>query len=176
MSKYKTIVEDIENVTERKVIKQNEFSVIALGTFVIGGVCAWAGFSIEDPNSSVSTFLFTASVCLIIGSIVKFCMGREYYLFKPTGSRLQKTTVYFDNKESQPLQYCIEERRFEDLKHMKRQVNTGIKLEAMVASDRKFAAVQISEYVPYTYEAVSPVVCYYDSDAESFLNNLQFGR
>lgn len=103
-------------------------------------------------------------------------MGRECYLFKPTGSHLQKTTVYFDNKESQPLQYCIEERRFEDLKHMKRQVNTGIKLEAMVASDRKFAAVQISEYVPYTYEAVSPVVCYYDSDAESFLKNLQFGR
>ena len=175
MSKYKTIVEDIENVTERKVIKQNKFSIIALGTFVVGGVCAWAGFSIEDPNSSVSTFLFTASVCLIIGSIVKFCMGREYYLFKPTGSRLQKTTVYFDNKESQPLQYCID-RYHNNKQQEKRQVNTGIKLEAMVASDRKFAAVQISEYVPYTYEAVSPVVCYYDSDAESFLNNLQFGR
>lgn len=176
MSKYKTIVEDIENITERKVIKQNKISVIALSVFVLGGICAWAGFSIEDPNSSMSTFLFTAAVCMVIGSIVKLCLGRESYLFKPTGSRLQKATVYFDNKESQPLQYCIEEKRFEDLKRMKRQVNTGVKLEAMIASDGKFAAVQLSEYVPYTYEAISPVICFYDTEAENFSKHLQFNR
>lgn len=172
MSKFKSILEDIENVSKRQVIKQNKMSMTAIGLLFAAVVCALGGFSIEDPNSSLSTFLFTTSIFLLLGGIVKFFIGRECYLFQPTKSRLQKVTVYFDNKESQPLQYCIEEKRFDDLKGMKRQLNTGIKLEAMIASDKKFAAVQISEYIPYAYQAVSPVICYYGKEAECFSSSL----
>ena len=103
-------------------------------------------------------------------------MGRECYLFRPTGSHLQKITVYFDAKESQPLQYCIEEKRFEDLRQLKRQINTGVKLDVMLTGDKKFAAVQLSEYVPYAYEAISPVICYYGEEAKNFSHYLGNGR
>ena len=176
MSKYKTITEDIETVTNKEVVKQNRVSLVALGLVVAAVLCVAGGWAIEDPNSSLSTFLFTEAVFLFLGGIVKFFMGRECYLFRPTGSHLQKITVYFDAKESQPLQYCIEEKRFEDLKQLKRQINTGVKLDVMLTGDKKFAAVQLSEYVPYAYEAISPVICYYGEEAKNFSHYLGNGR
>ena len=73
--------------------------------------------------------------------------------------------MYFDVHESDNLQDCMEMKRFEDLKKMKREKDTGVKVEAMIADDQKFAAVQISEYIPYSYEAVTPVMCYYGEEA-----------
>lgn len=173
MSKYKTITEDIETVTNKEVVKQNKVSLIAFGLVTIAILFTVGGWSIDDPNSFLSTFLYTAAVFLFLGGIIKFFMGRESYLFRPTGSHLQKMTVYFDSKESQPLQYCIEEKRFEDLKQLKRQINTGVKLDVMIAGDKKFAAVQLSEYVPYAYEAISPVICYYGEEAKNFSRYLE---
>ena len=59
----------------------------------------------------------------------------------------------------------MEQKRFEILKGLKRQINTGVKVDAMIAADSRFVALQVSEYVPYMYEAVSPVMCYYENDA-----------
>lgn len=173
MYNYKSIVEDIENVSERKVVKQKKMPVAAIGLLVGAGICVLGGMAIEDPNSSLSTFLFTTAVFLFLVSVVKFWIGKECYLFKPTGSCLQKTTVYFDNKESLALQNSLADKRFEELKQLKRQFDTGVKLEIMFAADRKFVALQVSEYVPYTYQAVSPVICYYGNEAENFMSFLK---
>lgn len=168
MAQFKTLEEDIEIVTNREVVKQNKISMGAIGFVLLALLCTAGGMAIEDPNSSLSTFLFTAAVFMVLGGIVKFAMGRNCYLFRPTGSRLQKVSLYFDTRESQALQYCMEEKKFDDLKQLKRQVNTGVKLDAMVARDDKFAAIQISEYIPYTYQAITPVICYYGKEARDF--------
>lgn len=166
MEKYMTLPEDIEAVTNREVVKQNKISLAAIGFIVIAlGFTVW-GFTITDPNSSLATFLYTAAVSLGIIGVFKLCMGRNCYLFKPTGSRLKKLCIYFDDKESQTLQYCMESKRFDDILRMKRQDNTGVKVDIMLASDKKFMAVQLSEYIPYTYQAISPVMCYYGEEAK----------
>ena len=56
MGKYKTIQEDIENVTNKEVVKQTRISGVAIGLIVAGGLCAVAGKGFEDPNSSMPTF------------------------------------------------------------------------------------------------------------------------
>lgn len=168
MSKFKDIQEDIQTVTNQEVVKRNQISMSAIGAFAGAVVLFVGGYAMEDPNSSLSTFLFTAAVMLLVVSIIKLAMGRNCYLFRPTGSRLKKMTLYFDTKESQNLQSCLEAKRFDELKSLKRQISTGVKLDIMVAGDSKFAAVQVSEYVPYTYEAVSPVMCYYGDEAKNF--------
>ncbi len=165
MEKYKTLQEDIENASNNEVIKKSTVSGMAVGLLVGAVACAIAGKSFEDPNSAVPTFLFTAAVFLLLAGIVKFFVGRNGYLFKPTKSRLKKVTAYFDVHESDALQTCVEMKRFEELKRLKREKDTGVRLEAMLADDGKFAAVQISEYVPYTYEAITPVRCYYGEEA-----------
>lgn len=173
MAKYKNLDEDIEIITNREVVKKNKVSMGAIGFILLAVLCILGGMSIEDPNSSLSTFLFTAAVFMAIGGLVKFFMGRNCYFFRPTGSKINKMILYFDPRESQTLQYCMEEKKFEDLKNLKRQVNTGTKVEVMAAGDQKFAAVQVYEYIPYNYEAVTPVFCYYGDEARNFFGFLK---
>lgn len=166
MEKYKTLEQDIENVTNKKVIKQNRISGIAVGLLVIAMGAFAGGLGFEDPNSSMPTFLFTASAILFLCGIIKLFVNSKAYLFCPTKSRLKNITVYFHQQESDALQNCFELKRFEELKKLKREKDSGVKVEAMVAGDGKFAAIQISEYIPYTYEAVTPVMCYYGEEAQ----------
>ncbi len=163
MEKYKTIAEDIETVTNKKVVRKGGVSGIGVGLIIAGIVCVAAG-----SHSLWPTFLYSAAAILFIAGIIKLLMGRSNYIYCPTNSRLKKLELYFDDKEKYPLQACLESKEFEKLKQMKRQVNTGIKVEAMVARDSSFIAVQISEFVPYTYETITPVICYYDEDAKAF--------
>lgn len=168
MEKFKTIQEDIENISNKEVVKQTRISGIAVGLVVVAVVFAIAGKSFEDPNSSMPTFLFTTAAILFLGGIVKLFVSRSCYLFRPTKSRLKSVTLYFDVHESDALQNCMELKRFDDLKRLKREKDTGVKVEAMVTGDGKFAAVQILEYIPYTYEAITPVMCYYGDEAQIF--------
>lgn len=173
MEKYKTIQEDIENATNKEVVKQVRISGVAAGLIIGAIVLAIAGKGFEDPNSSLPTFLFTTSAFLFLGGIIKLFISRNCYLFRPTKSRLKAVTMYFDIHESDALQTCMEMKRFDDLVRLKREKDTGVKLEAMIAGDGKFAAIQIMEYIPYTYEAVTPVLCYYEEDAQKLLNYMK---
>lgn len=175
MERYTVMPENIENETNREVVKQSKVSMGSIGLILLAAFLALGAFAISDPNSSLSTLLLTAAVFMALGGLIKLCMGRNCYIYKPTGSRIKRMTVYFDNKECQNLKDCIESGKFEILKSLKRQVNFGVKMDAMVAADNCFVAIQLSEYVPYTYEAVSPVRCYYNEEArvlsDFFKNN-----
>ena len=161
MGKFKKLQEDIENVTNKEVVKQTRISGVATIVLIISVACAIGGMSFEDPNSSMPTFLFTASALLFLSGVIKLLVDRSCYMFKPTKSKLKTMTMYFDVHES------------DNLKKMKREKDTGVKVEAMIADDQKFAAVQISEYIPYSYEAVTPVMCYYGEEARLLASYLK---
>lgn len=173
MEKFKTIQEDIENVTNREVVKKGKISFVAIGLIGIAVVLTVTGMQSEDPNATWPSFLFTVAAMMFLGGIIKLFVSRTCWIFKPTNSKLKATTLYFDVHESDALQACIEMKRFEDFKQMKRKKDSGVRVEAMISDDRRFAAVQIAEYVPYSYEAVTPVVCYYGEDAKSFVTSFK---
>ena len=68
MGKFKKLQEDIENVTNKEVVKQTRISGVATIVLIISVACAIGGMSFEDPNSSMPTFLFTASALLFLRS------------------------------------------------------------------------------------------------------------
>ena len=106
MEKYKTIQEDIENVTNKEVVKQTRLSGVA-GMLILAALgCAAGGMAFEDPNSSIPTFLFTIAAFLFLGGIVKLFVDRSYYQFRPTKSKLKPMTFYFDVHEGDTLQNC----------------------------------------------------------------------
>lgn len=173
MEKFKTIQEDIENVTNQEVVKKGKISLVAIALIIIAVILVVVGMGSEDPNASWPSFLFTVAAMLFLGGIVKLFVSRSCWIFKPTNSKLKEITLYFDVHESDALQTCIEMKRFEDFKQMKRKKDSGVRVEAMVSDDQRFAAVQVAEYVPYSYEAVTPVVCFYGDDAKSFVNSFR---
>ena len=173
MEKYKTILEDIERVSNREVVKQKRISGVGVGLIVSAVLCAVAGASFEDPNTSLPTLFFTLAGLLLLAGIVKAFVGRTCYTFQPTKSKIQPFTLYFDIHESAALQNCVEMKRFDELSRLKREKDAGIKLEAMLTEDGQFAALQVLEYVPYTYEAITPVKCYYGEEAGSLSSYLK---
>lgn len=173
MEKFKTIQEDIENATNQEVVKKGKISLVAIALIIVAVILVVVGMGSEDPNASWPSFLFTVAAMLFLGGIVKLFVSRSCWIFRPTNSKLKEMTLYFDVHESDALQTCIEMKRFEDFKQMKRKKDSGVRMEAMVSDDQRFAAVQIAEYVPYSYEAVTPVVCYYGEDARSFVNSFR---
>lgn len=61
--------------------------------------------SFEDPNSSMPTFLFTASALLFLSGVIKLLVDRSCYMFKPTKSKLKTDDhVFHDVHESDNLQ------------------------------------------------------------------------
>lgn len=173
MEKFKTIQEDIENVTNQEVVKKGKISLVAIALIIIAVILVVVGMGSGDPNASWPSFLFTVAAMLFLGGIVKLFVSRSCWIFRPTNSKLKEMTLYFDVHESDALQTCIEMKRFEDFKQMKRKKDSGVRVEAMVSDDQRFAAVQVAEYVPYSYEAVTPVVCYYGDDAKSFVSSFR---
>ncbi len=166
MEKYKSLLEDIENVSNQNVKKQNQISILGIGLIGIAIGCAVAAKGFEDPNSSLPTFFFTVSALLLLSGIIKIFVSRTCYLFTPTKSKLQSFTIYFDAKDGINLQNSLEISRLNDLNLLKKKKDGAIKLETMITNDGSFAALQVLEYIPYSYEAVTPVICYYGEQAK----------
>lgn len=94
-------------------------------------------------------------------------------MYLPTKSRLKLHTLYFDVHASDDVQSCLQMKRFDELANLKQQKDNGVKLEAMFSVDSEFAAVQVLEYVPYTFEAITPVMCFYGGEAKKLREALK---
>lgn len=164
MEKYKTIHEEIECAAHQDVARQMNISWVAVAVIVAGVLCGVWGMTFEDPNSSMPTFLFTAAVLFGLGGMIKLLVSRNGYVYMPTKSRLNPVTVYYDVHASDELQNALQMNRPEVLGQLKRVKDNGVKVHALVSADDRFAAVQVLEYVPYTFEAVTPVM-YFKGDA-----------
>lgn len=173
MEKYQTIPDAIEQVSGKKVAKQNKLSVAGIALLSGAVVFGLAGMAFEDPNSSLPTFFFTVAAFLFLAGLIKLLVGRKHYVFLPTRSALKEHVLFFDVHESDALQACMEMKCFTELYSLKREKDAGVKVDAWVAGDGGFAAVQISEYIPYAYEAVTPVMCYYGDEAKALVRYLK---
>lgn len=165
MGKYKVIHEDIENINSKEIAKQTNISIVAIVVMVVGIALGVLGILFDDPNSSMPTFLFTLAALLVFGGLVKLLVSRTCYVYLPTKSRLALSKYYFDVHAGDEVQNCLQMKRFDDLSRIKREKDNGVKVEAMLAADGQFAAIQVLEYVPYSFEAVTPVMCYYGDEA-----------
>ena len=173
MEKYKKIWEEIEVASNHEVVKKSCISSIGMVCilFAIGCIVGAKGF--EDPNSSLPTFLYTIAAILLLMGIVKICVDRTCYIFKSTKSKLYSKTVYFDAKDEVELKSSLEMNRFDLLKHLTKKKDGVIKLELMMTKDGQFAALQLFEYIPYSYEVLTPVWCYYGDSAKQLSETIK---
>lgn len=165
MEKYRIIHEDIENLHSDEIAKRTNISVVAVVFVLVALAFGGWGMTFDDLNSSLPTFLFTAAAILFFSGMIKLLVSRRRYVYLPTKSALKLKTLYFDVHTRDELQDCLKMKRFDELSHIKREKDNGVKVEAMLSGDRQFAAVQVLEYIPYSFEAVTPVMYFYKEDA-----------
>jgi hypothetical protein len=166
MEKYKKLWEEIEVASNHEVIKKSCVSSKGLLMILIAIGCIVGAKAFEDPNSSMPTCLYTVAAILLLSGIIKICVSRTCYIFNPTKSKLYSKTLYFDAKDEIELRNSLEMKKIEGLKALTKKKDGVIKLELMLTNDGQYVALQLFEYIPYAYEAVSPVWCYYEGDAQ----------
>lgn len=142
----------------------------------IGGICLVAGgiallvLSVEMPLRDTPQMVLFTLGCLtaIAGAIALFVAafsdsGR--YRFKPTGVLLRRYERYINNADRMLCHEILRKGSFEQLKSLRTENSTGIRLRIYLSDDHTSALVQLEECSPYQFAATTPVVSVDGDDA-----------
>ncbi len=161
------ISQDIYVEVADKVTKKQDMQSVAKNILLIaiGAVLLFVSGFVGDQGSALYMLSVSAGVVVLVIGLLRFFMGKKQYILKQTGSKLSSYSIYFDKEESGKIKSLFETGRFDEIARLHHKDNGGVRVDMLVSNDKKFVAAQLFEYVPYRYEAVSPVICLYEEDA-----------
>lgn len=123
---------------------------------------------IEDKSSSTYMGGITLSVLLMAIGFHRLITRRMQLIYQPTKSKMRIGSFYSDSKQLAGLKSAIQDKdqaiSYKDLDILK---SGNVRLDYVVSYDGKFVAVQLYEYVPYNFEAVTDVICYENEQAHN---------
>ncbi|MCU6768300.1 hypothetical protein OCV73_04980 [Barnesiella propionica] len=134
--------------------------IIAVAAFALSSV-------VTDPQSSLKLALLVAGVAMIVYGVIKLALGKKTVIYKATGDVLSQTDILFDSQEVVRLKRMVEDRQFDNIATLKLITGNkaGVKLSMGVTADRKFACIQVFEFIPFSYEPVMPQISLYGDEA-----------
>ena len=122
-------------------------------------------------RTSVSGLIFSVAM-LLLGILIFFLLGifrlfwkSKEVVYIPTGSITKERSVFFDLKHMGKLKEMIEKGQLSIEEGVKSEGSGNVRLDVILSQDNKFAAVQLFQFVPYTYTPVTSVHYYTGNDA-----------
>lgn len=132
-------------------------------------LCGVVGIVISlIPDKSDSTYsmaFLVIGTLLTLFSIYRFFFKSYEMVYKSTGSEVRSGSLYMDMAELQRLKEMLVKNDFPETFRLILKEGGNGRLDFLASKDRKFVAVQLFQFVPYTYEAVTGVRCYTDAEA-----------
>ena len=136
------------DIAKRTSVSGLIFSCIML----LAGVIAFVStFEMEDRSSTISMGL------MVLGTAL-FLIG---------GSVAKEQSIFFDLKHLDELTDMVKSGDFSMQSTAKGGTSGNLRLDVMLSEDRKFAAVQLFQFVPYTYNPVTSVRYFTNGEAAS---------
>lgn len=130
------------------------------------GVLAFAfTFELEDRTSTLSMGLMVLGTALFLVGVFRLFWKTKEVVYLPTGSIAHEQTLFFDLKHLAKLSAMINNGSFATDVVLKSESSGNIRLDVMISEDTKFAAVQLFQFVPYTYDPVTPVHYFTNGEA-----------
>ena len=118
------------------------------------GILSFAStFELEDKSSTVSMALMVFGTGLFLLGIFRLFWKSKEVVYVPTGSIAKERSIFFDLKHMDKLTDLV-----------KSEASGNIRMDVILSADNKFAAVQLFQFVPYTYQPVT-AVHYFTNDA-----------
>ena len=136
-------------------------SLIALG----GIVAILLMMVMDESDSTLSMALLTIGVILLLFAFYRIFMKSHETIYKPTGSVVSSGSLYMDTIELQNLQQMIKKNHFPAASRVSFKEGGNGRLDYLVSKDGRFVAIQLFQFVPYTYESVSDKLYYTDDEA-----------
>ena len=127
-------------------------SVIVSALLAIGGIGAFVtSLRMGDATSTMSMVFMTVGTILILTALFRLFWRSKEWVYTPTGSVTKEGDVQVKS-------------------------NGNVRMDYLISHDKRFAAVQLFRFIPYTYEAASSVYYLTGQDALDFTRCLETNK
>lgn len=142
------------DVSKRLSLPGVLFSIIMLltGVFVFASV-----FRLHDKDSALSMALMVGGAAFVLFGLFRLFWKSKELVYLPTGSVAKELSLFFDLKYLDELSDAVTHNRFGCTSGVKCCGSGNVRMDIMLSQDSKFAAVQLFQFVPYSYMPVTPV-------------------
>ena len=104
----------------------------------------------------ISALMMLAGI-LIFASIFEMHDRSKEIVYLPTGSVAKERSLFFDLKYIGKLTEMLESGNLDSESGVKSESSGNVRMDIMISQDNKFAALQLFQFVPYTYTPVTSV-------------------
>ena len=99
--------------------------------------------------------------------IFRLFWNSKEVVYLPTGRVAKEHSVFFDLKHMDSLVNIVNSGSFSADSEIKSESNGNIRMDIILSEDKKFAAVQLFQFVPYNYQPITSVQYYTNESASA---------
>lgn len=145
------------DIAKRVSISGILFSILVLlvGIFVFASV-----FELNDKSSVASMALLVAGTALVLFAVFRLFWYSTETVYLPTGSVARERSLFFDLRHLDTLADMVENRHFDTATGIKCCGSGNVRMDVILSQDNRFAAVQLFQFVPYSYTPIT-AICYF---------------
>lgn len=161
------------------IVKRTSISSLLISSvMLLVGIISFAStFELNDKSSTASMALMVFGTGLILFGIFRLFWKSKEVVYVPTGSVAKECSVFFDLKHLDQLTSLVNTGNFSEDTNVKSATTGNIRMDLILSADKKFAAVQLFQFIPYTYQPVTTVQYFTGARAEAvaaFLSQSRF--
>lgn len=119
---------------------------------------------LDNQSSAIGMGLMVLGAGLFLMGVFRMLWKSKKVVYLPTGSVAKERTVFFDLKYLEKLTNLVATGSF-SAKEIKSEASGNIRMDVILSEDKKFAAVQLFQFVPYNYQPVTEVRYFTNEDA-----------
>ena len=150
------------DIAKRTSISGIVFSCIML---LIGILSFASTFELEDKSSTISMALMVFGTGLFLVGIFRIFWKSKEVVYVPTGSVAKEQSVFFDLKHMDKLKELVNFGNLSMDSGIKSETSGNLRMDIILSEDNKFAAVQLFQFIPYTYQPITTVHYFTNGEA-----------
>lgn len=142
--------------------------VLISSVMLLLGILAFGStFGLEDKSSTVSMALMVLGTGLFLMGVFRLFWKSKEVVYLPTGSVTKEYSIFFDLKHMESLMNLVNSGSFSAGSAIKSESSGNIRMDVILSEDKKFAAVQLFQFVPYNYQPITSVQYFTNDDASA---------
>lgn len=155
--------------THPDIAKRTSVSgVLISSVMLLVGILAFVStFELEDKSSTISMALMVLGTGLFLMGIFRFFWKSKQVVYLPTGSVAKEQSIFFDLKHIDSLTNIVNSGSFSAGSAINSESSGNIRMDVILSEDKKFAAVQLFQFVPYTYQPITSVQYFTNEQAST---------
>ena len=171
MATTQTIDATIFASTHPDIAKRISVSgVLISSVMLLIGILAFAStFELDDKSSTPSMALMVLGTGLFLIGVIRLFWKSKEVVYLPTKSVAKEHSVFFDLKHMDALKNLVNSGSFSADSKIKSEASGNIRMDVILSADKKFAAVQLYQFVPYTYQPITSVQYFTNEKASAIV-------